>query len=353
MSIPISIAAAGSPAPDLAAAVESAEVYECIGEPTTYRFRHAILDRDGDFPALTDGRTGPAANLTLAGWVKDRPEILVHGPVHAQDVHFQHGIGGSWMEVVGADETLLMERDVQSRVWGDGKVTDAVSSIFNKYSFTPNVDTVEAQFTEPNHALVQRDTDLHFVRRLSQRYGRWFWLERTSTETTIAHFKKPDTKQPAAVDLSINIANHNVDELSLAWDIERPTSAIAKQLHLRDKKSIDGQVARSSLPPMGAKSLADVAGTRSLHITAPADSVGDLRTRADAALQEAGWFVRVRGRTTVRAVGKLLRTHTIAAVSGLGKRHSGNYIVASVRHVLNASGHAMEFELIRNAWEAT
>lgn len=352
MSIPLSIKIGGADATDLTGALESAEVYECIGEPTTYRLRQTIVDKDGDFPALGSDRFGCASVLTLAGWVADAPQILVHGPVHAQEVHFQHGVMNSWMEIVGADETIKMDATVEARVWGDGKVTDAVSSIFTKYGFTPKVDAVEAQFTEKTHSLVQRETDLHFVRKLATRYGRWFWVERTAADTTLAHFAKPTMKAVKPITISINATDHNVDELDLSWDTDRPTQAIAKQTGLPDKKGIDGNVAKSSLEPLGGKAFADIPGARSLKLTAPADSVGDLRARADAALQQAAWFVRLRGKTTVRALGKLLRPYTIAAVQGLGKRHSGNYVVASVRHVLTAAGHAMEFELIRNAWEA-
>jgi hypothetical protein len=47
---------------------------------------------------------------------------------------------------------------------------------------------------------------------------------------------------------------------------------------------------------------------------------------------------------------QVIRAHTVVAVSGIGTRHSGKYVVRSVRHVINHAAYAMEFELIRNAW---
>ena len=351
MGVPISIAA-GAPAPELAASVESAEIVERIGEPTTFKFRLAVVERDGDFPLLADAKLGPGSALTLAGWAADTPHVLVHGPIYAQQVHFQHGIAGSWVEVSGGDETLLMDRDVRAQVHGDGLVSDAVTSILGRYGFIAKVDSIDAQFRESEHSLIQRATDLRFLRTLARRYGRWFWLERTPVDTTIAHFEKPKTKGTAVAELAINAKGAQLAELDLTWDVERPTTGIAKQLGLRDKQTIDGSVARSSLPPLGLTPLADIAGNRAVQVIAPADSAGDLRARTDAALQEAAWFVRARGQTSVRALGKLLRPHTIVALGGVGKRHSGNDIVESVRHVLDASGHRMEFELMRNSWGA-
>lgn len=351
MGAPISILA-GGPAPDIAAAVESAEIVERIGQPTTYRFRLSLVERDGDFPLLVDGRLGPGSLLTLAGWAGDQPVILVHGPVYAQHVHYQHGIAGSWLEVSGADESLLMDREVRAQVYGDGQVSDAVTAVLSRYGFTPKVDPIDAMFREAEHALVQRGSDLRFLRTVARRYGRWFWLERTAADTTIAHFVKPSTKGTAVAELFINTKAGHLAELDLTWDVERPTAGVGKQLGLRDKQTIEGAVARSSLPPLALTPLADIAGERSVQVIAPADSAGDLRTRIDAALQEASWFVRVRGQTSVRAINKLLRAHTIVALGGVGKRHGGNYIVESVRHLIDASGHRMEFELIRNSWGA-
>ena len=37
-------------------------------------------------------------------------------------------------------------------------------------------------------------------------------------------------------------------------------------------------------------------------------------------------------------------------LDGAGSRHSGNYLVAGVRHTIDAGGHRMELELLRNAW---
>ena len=112
----------------------------------------------------------------------------------------------------------------------------------------------------------------------------------------------------------------------------------------------------SSLPlpltSLGTQALADVAPVRQAAIVAPVDAVGDLQARAEAALIEGGWFIRARGTTNARALGAVLRAHTLVAVDGLGRRHSGGYVVASVRHVIDGDGHVMDFELVRNAWEA-
>jgi len=246
-----------------------------------------------------------------------------------------------------------MDRELKQKAWAPGAISDSVSSILSGYGVTPDVEAIAVTTTEEDHLVVQCETDLRFVRRMARRYGCWFWMTTDGAGTTTAHFKRPPLDGAAAITIAINNATPNVSSLDLDWDVERPTTAIAAQLGLRDKSPIDGQVERSPLRALGSTAFADVAAARGVHVVAPADLAGDLQARSEGALIEAGWFVRVRGQTSVRALGAVLRAHTLVGVSGLGTRHSGTYVVSSVRHVIDRTAHVMDFELMRNAWGAS
>jgi len=110
-------------------------------------------------------------------------------------------------------------------------------------------------------------------------------------------------------------------------------------------------VARSPQKLLGDKALRDITGdTRSALVTAPVDDVGDLKSRGEAALIEADFFVTATGETTALALGAVLHAHTMVQLQGVGTRHSGPYFVSSVRHLIDATTHRMEFELVRNGW---
>jgi hypothetical protein len=352
MAANLALLAAGAPADDLAAGATRVEVCERIHEPTTYRLRYQLTEQDGDFPILGDGRLAPGAELTIGTQVGDLPSVLAKGQVFGQKLHFMHGVRESWVEVCGGDKAFEMDREVKTKVWSELAVSDAVHAILAGYGVTPDVDPIATRHTEDTHALVQRDTDLRFVRRLARRYGHWLWFTTDPLGITTAHFKRPALAGSQAATLKINLDGPSLAELELEWDVERPAAAVTRQLGLGDLQPIDGQVPRSPLRPLGALGLADVAPPRQAAFVAPVDDVGDLRARAEAALIEGGWFIRARGVTSTRALGALLRSHTLVAIDGLGKRHSGGYVAAQVRHVIDGDGHVMEFELIRNAWEA-
>jgi phage protein D len=345
----------GAPDPELGN-VASVEVYECIGESTTFRLRYVPDIVEGDLPLLKDDRLSAGSVITVFAQKGDSPTCLVKGTVYAQQIHLVHGDEGSTLEVVGADTSLAMDRENKSALWSDLTGSDAVTQILSTYSLTPDVESTTTAHAETKHVLVQRESDLAFVRRLARRNGFLFWIgcdDAGAVET--GFFKRPPLDGESAAELIINLTDPeaNLGSLDISWDVERPTSATATQLDLNSKSDITGDVAKSPLAPLGAKALADIASeTRSFHVHAPVDDAGDLQARGEAGLIEADFFVRARGQTTAKALGSVLRAHTVVTLRGAGSRHSGKWFCSSVRHTIDDVEHRMEFELIRNGWEA-
>ena len=91
-------------------------------------------------------------------------------------------------------------------------------------------------------------------------------------------------------------------------------------------------------------------GTRSVLLSAPADDAGDLKSRGEGALIDSDFFVEARCRTTVAALGAVVRANTVVKLAGVGARHSGKYLVRAVHHSVDSVVHQMEIELVRNGW---
>ena len=350
MGLGIVIAVAGTPDTELSDAV-SVEVFESMSEMTTFRIRYDLAIQEGDFPALVDARLDPGSEVAVIAPLNDKNNYLVKGPVTAQQIHFVHGGGGSYVEVSGADTSIAMDRETKSTVWTDLTDSDAVSTIFGQYGYTPDVDATQAGHFEAKHTLVQRESDLSFVRRLARRNGFLFWITCDENGIETARFKRPELEGEPAGNIDINLDSNNIAALDLEWDVERPTSAVAAQVDLSDKSAIDGGVEQSPLTPLGAQPLSAIAtGTRSIHVLMPVDDSGDLTARGEAALIDSGWFIRATCQTSVNAMSAIIRANSLVNLRGVGTRHSGKYYVKSVRHTIDPSAHNMEIELIRNAW---
>ncbi|HEY6805620.1 MAG TPA: hypothetical protein VI306_18725 [Pyrinomonadaceae bacterium] len=331
----------------------SAEVTECLGQPTRYRLTYSLDSVDGDFPLLKESKLGPDSDLSIIVTTADGSECLVRGPVGGQEMSFVHGGSGSTLVVTGADSSIKLDREDKVFAWADVTDSDAVSKILTTANLSPTVETTTAGHAELKHTLIQRESDLSFIRRLARRNGSLFWVRCDAEGTETSFFQRPKLDGEAECDLIINLTDPrpNVTDLEIMWDVECPTSVDATELDLNTKSDITGAVARSPLTALGGSALADIAlGTRSAHIAMPVDDQGDLQARGEAVLIDSSFFVRAKGSTTLSVLGKVLRAHTLVNLRGVGTRHSGIWFCAYVNHVIEENEHVMNFELVRNGW---
>lgn len=348
----VAIRVNGSPDDTVAAAV-SIEVSERVGQPTYYQLQYSLDTKDGDFPLLKESKLSAGSELSVVVPAAGQTYCLVKGPVYGQQISFKQGGAGSLLIVLGADSLIKMDREDKVAAWTDLTDSDAVSSILSQAGLAADVDSTQASHVEDKHTLIQRETDLQFLRRLARRNGNLLWITCDETGTETAHFKRPALDGDAACDLVINLTDprSNVTSLDISWDVERPTKSDSGELDLNSKSDISGSVEKSPLTPLGGTALADIVqDPRVVHIAAPVDDNGDLQSRGEGALIDASFFLRATGSTTLSALGKVLRSHTLVNLRGVGSRHSGLWFCSSVKHSIDDSEHVMDFELIRNGW---
>lgn len=357
MPLTLTIAVNGVPDRELIEA-RSVEIYERMGETTHFTIRYPVQIQGDDLALLSDPRLSPGSEISIVAAAEGQGVCLVKGPVFGQKIHLVHGGSRSeddysYVEVMGADTTITMDRENKAAIWSDLTDSDAVSAIVGSYGLQPDIEGTSACHMETKHTLVQRDTDLQFVRRLARRNGCLFWITADEYGLETAHFKRPALTDAPQNELVINLDSANLDEMDITWDVETPTSTTAVQLDLNAKSSLDGTVNASPLPALGSLPLASIAPqTRSSHLAAPVDDAGDLQARSEGALIDKAFFLRAATRTTVQALGSIVRAHTVVRVRGAGRRHSGSYYCSAVRHVIAEGVHRMEVELLRNGWGA-
>jgi hypothetical protein len=350
MGLEIAIAVGGAVDPELAQAA-AVEIHERLGAATTFRIRYELDISEGDLPLLVDSRLDAGSELAILVPVEETTHCLVKGPVHGQQINLQHGGAGSGLEVQGSDSSMVMDRETKSAVWTDVADSDAASSILGGYGFELDVQRTDGRHLESKHTLVQRSSDLRFVRHLARRNGFLFWITSDADGVETAHFKRPPIDGAEAAEMIINLAAPNMPALDISWDVERPTSIQGGQLDLNSKETLDGAVLQTPQTILGGVGLQGITGdTRSVNLSAPGDDAGDLQARGQGALIEADWFIRATCRTSLHQLDDLVRAHQVVTVRGAGSRHSGKYLVAGVHHTIDAAAHRMQVELVRNGW---
>ncbi len=330
------------------AGVQQVEVLESLGQPTRYRIRIAADIDDGDIPALADGAIDPGSLLV----VMTAGESLVRGPVTGQRA-FLSGVGeGSYVDILGGDRLLELDKEERLESWSLMRASDVVSMLTLTRGMLADVESTGTTYGPTTHDLIQRGTDLDFLQQLARRNGMLLWLTANALGIETVHFKKPPvTDSPAAV-LSIHLPLSAFDQLSIAWDADRPTSVTAAGLDVGNLSTVDASVQQSPLGAMASKRLATIAdGPRTALALAPGDDAAAMTGTGDSLLMDADLFVTATATTNLSRVGQPLHAHTVVKLDGLGSRHSGTWLVSQVRHLIDATTHRMECTFLRNGWE--
>ncbi|WP_404558428.1 phage baseplate assembly protein V [Bradyrhizobium niftali] len=298
------------------------------------------------------------ANVAVVAGIGDKGnQCIFDGYVLAHKLHLETGITNSTVAVWGQDASWLMNMTETVKEWVDVTDADVAASIFGNYGISPsdqNSDDDSPSHSEDGHSLMQRASDIQFLRTLARRSGKVCRVACTDTPgQRTGYFAKPKLDGDAVATLTLNDPeNWTIHMLDLEWDVSRPSAVVARQALFSDADD-DGTSAdteKSGLDSLGERTLADFVGKpMSVLLAAPVDSTGELTLRAQSVLRDAAWFVRCEGETDVDRLGVVLRAGMLVQLDGLGALHSGKYLVWKVRHFITKTGHNMKFMLTRNA----
>ena len=335
------------------------EVEENVDLPSAIMLRLPVsADGADDLTYVSDDRFKPFTALAVVAQQEDAPdECIFDGFVLSSKLHVTTGVVGSELEVWGQDASWLMNLEDKVKEWID--VTDAAvaNAIFGAYGITPaeeNTDDDSPSHPESGHSLMQRASDIQFLRQLARRNGkicRVACQDKPGERT--GYFVKPRVEGDPVAILTLNDADSaNVSALDFEWDVARPSAVRASQALFTDpsEDGASGDASDSGLAPLNSRALSDFAGrTITTRLTTPVDDAGELKLRAQALLRESGWFARCEGEADAVRLKAVLRAGAVVQVDGAGSLNSGKYFVWSVRHTLTADAHKMRFVLVRNA----
>lgn len=335
------------------------EVEENVDLPSAVLIKLPVdADAAGDLTHVSDPRFAPFATVAVVAQQEDPPaECIFDGVVLSNKLHLETGTVSSELQVWGQDASWLMNLEDKVREWVD--VTDATvaEKIFGEYSVKAAMENTQddsPSHPESGHTLMQRATDIQFLRQLARRNGKLCRIAcRDKPGERIGYFVKPATEGDPVVTLALNDATAaNVGALDFEWDATRPSEVKANQAVFDDpaEDGVTGDTSDSGLAPLDERALQDFVGTPvSTILTTPVDDAGELKMRAQALLRESGWFVRCQGEVDAGRLKAVLRAGTVVQVDGAGSLNSGKYFVWSVRHSFTHEAHTMRFVLVRNA----
>ncbi len=354
--------------------VVEVRVEQELSKPTQFAIR---FDDDvcGGDPLVANHRA-LRQNTLIAVFVTagDDFECLVHGPITHVRTSSMVGGSGSWVEVRGLDRRVELDRIGVQASW-TGKASDAARGLLTAHGLNADCEETRKYYSEGQHALNQRGTDLEFLESIARKNDLEFWLDyevegspEAFSVVTNAHLKSSPPRPNAAAanlppappvlrpagGLEISVQPPagecaTVTRFDAQIDFERPSSARGTV-----QQAESGTTVLQSASPgddalgEGRDAIVTVDGVVRTALGPPVTDPDEHHLAQQALLTEASWFVEVDCSTTLELLGFVAAPHQIVDVKHAGERLSGPYQVTKTTHVINATDHFIDFTIRAN-----
>lgn len=350
----------GAPAaPEVVNAIDHIEAEEHLGMAGILRLHlGTALSEDGEQWLFVDD--GPFERLAtvqlLVSLGTGLPVVVFDGVVAEHEVSLAEEPGASSLTVIAMDATAAMNLTEKVREWPNMADSAIATVIFGDYGLLPVVDTTQPVRSQVDTTVVQRDTDIRFLRHLAQRNGFDVFVAPGPLPGMVeGHFHAPSVDLPSQGVLSVNMGGAtNVRDFTVRHEMLRPTQAATSDVDARTVTSQPVEATTTDLTELGKTALLNGGGARStLVLPLGLSQTGELQTLAQAEANRSTWAVTAEAALDTAVYGDILHAASPVLVRGAGSTHSGAYFVELVRHRIEGESYTQHVTLRRNAVDAT
>jgi phage protein D len=302
---------------------------------------------------------------SLSGGGNEGLEPVFDGYITEVNVSLGSEPDNAHLEVSGMDTSVLLSLEEKIATWPNLADSDIIQQIVGEYVSEVQIDPTPTVHQESDTTMVQRGTDIQFVRDLAQRNGLEFYFEtEKDSGNVIAYCRAPQLDATPQPDLAIRFGEEsNLRSFSARLNGQRPLHVKTMQLDVKANSPNTAQVGDTQLTKLGENDANTLIGgalgglvtpkeaqAQMLALGPPTSDATELQTIAQAARDEAGWFITAQGEINSEAYQQVLRPHRLVLVKGAGTPYSGKYYVSRVVHQLTGDGrYTQSFEARRNA----
>ena len=345
----------GEEVSDLYEDLDTLEVEQDDELASMFKLRFLIrLQSDSTWSLLDDERLAAWKSVTVTAGFESGTEELMSGYITHVKPYFDPDPALCTLEIWGMDASVLMDQEEKLKDWPNKKDSDIASEIFSLYHFTPDVEDTVVIHDEAVSTIIQRETDMQFLKRLALRNGYECYVQGTS-----GVFRKPLIDQTPQPVLAVHFGGEtNVTRFSLEVNALTPTNIGMFQVERTTKDIIDVAVESSQQTALGTTNGSGLLGMGvepgQVYIGMNA-ATGNLEMTAlcQGLFHQAEWFVTAEGEVTSDLYGHVLQPRRTVTIKGISETHSGVYYVAHVTHSFTAAGYTQFFRVKRNAVRPT
>lgn len=292
-------------------------------------------------------------------------EPVFDGYITTVNVNLGSQPGNTYIDVMGMDTSVLMSLEEKIATWPNLSDSDIVQQIVGDYGVQVQVDDTATVHQDNDTTVIQRGSDIQFVRDLARRNSLEFYFETAKDSgDVVAFLRKPQLDGTPQPDLAIQFGeDSNLRSFSARLSGQRPLNVKTEQMDVKANGPNTGQVSDTQFTKLGDKDLNALvsdpldglvtpkeAQAQMLVLGTPTSDATELQTLAQAVRDESAWFIEASGEINSDAYQAVLRPHRLVLVKGAGKQYSGKYYVTSAVHQLRGDGsYTQKFEARRNA----
>jgi hypothetical protein len=348
------------------------QVVESVREMTTFLVRIEIDVCGSNFSLIDEPTLQPQSSslMTVVAYVNGLSVVLAHGLITNQSKKIIQGGPGSYIEVMGADRRVEMDRNFTPTAAPISGTADLiVTPILSQYAFTVDADQSQLNYDQ-DHPFSQTTTDLRTVQQMAMDSGFEFWLDWDLSLFSVvetAHFKsQPPLNSspggagglggllssllapPDVVTLSINTGDgsNSINDIHPSYKSEMPNqTGDVWRVDIDHAKLVKANIPQPTQSPLGGPVPTTKPFTSSFPTAGDADRATTIFT---SAVNDAGWRWSATTATTAHAACGLIRPRQLVNVQGTGSIDDGQWFVWKVSHDITPSDHKMSLELRRN-----
>lgn len=341
------------------------EIEEDFRKAASFVFRLSLaLQPDGSWSYLEDERFDLFKKVSIAmGMGSGDATPVLEGYITHLAPHFDPQEELCYLEVRGMDPTCLMNLEEKTITWAAQTHSAIAAAIFDSYGINPVIEDTPTI----HEGVVQRGTDIRFLKDLASRNGYDCYVAVDDSGTVNGHFKPFELDASPLPPLAVHFEGEtNVQFFDIQVAATQPMGTAGWHLSLEDRSLEQVEKTEYRNAKLGRQTLPEIARSRVESLCSPAEGASralqnhfttldavDLENTLQSSFDHHGWFIKAKGIVNGEDYGELIRARRVIPVKGIGIRYGGNYFVTFVKHVLTEGQYAQHIELMRNAWGVT
>jgi hypothetical protein len=252
--------------------------------------------------------------------------------------------GASRLSVTAVDRTVDLDLEEKVVAWPGSSDSAIAETILSSYGFATDVEKTPDGPDPDVHVVLQRGSDLAFLRELATKWGFATFLEATESRI-VGHFGSIDPLADPQGELSLGFGPDAQKLTATANFVEGRRVKVSRIPALSDAAQSADSAGDDQA--QGSHTLGGVATV----LLTPDDVAGEVdpASTAEALARRSAFGVELTVELDTERVGFLLRARKPVLVRGLGSELSGRWLVQRVRHVVTLERHRQQVTLVRNA----